>query len=53
MIDLSQAFDRIIINTLCTKLLRTKLPKQISNIIEYISRNTFVNTVYGEQPSEF
>ena len=29
------------------------LPEQFSNIIEYICRNTFVNTVYGGQPREF
>ena len=43
MIDLSQAYDRININTLCTKLKRTELPEQISNIIDYMCRNTFFN----------
>ena len=53
MIDLSQAYDRTNINTLCTKLRRTELPEQIPNIIEYMCINTFFNTVYGRQPSEF
>ena len=53
MIDLSQAYDRININTLCPKLNKTELLEQISNTIEYMCRNTFVNTVYGGQPSEF
>ena len=53
MIDLSQANDRININTLCTKLKRTELPDQITNIMEYIFGRTIVNTVYGAKPSEF
>ena len=53
MIDHSQAHDRININVLCNKLKRTELPEQIFNIIEYMCRNTFVNTVCGKQPSEF
>ena len=53
MIDLSQTHDGININTLCTKLRRTELPEQITNINEYMCRNTFVNTVYDGQPSEF
>ena len=51
MIDLSQAYYRINIKTLCSKLKRTELPQQISNIIEYTCRNTFFNTVYGGQLS--
>ena len=46
MNDLSQAYDRININTLCTKLRRAELPELITNIIEYMCRKTFVNTVY-------
>ena len=53
MIDLSLAYDRINVNIFCTKLKRTELPEQISNIFYYMCRNTFVNTVYGGQPSEF
>ena len=50
MISLSQAYDRININTFCTKLKRTELPEQIPNKIECMYRNTSVNTVYGGQP---
>ena len=46
MIEISQAYDRININTLCTKLRRTELPEQISNLIEHMCRKAFVNTVY-------
>jgi len=53
MSDLSQAYDRININIFYIKLNRTKPPEPISNIIEYMCRNTFVNTVYGGQPSDF
>ena len=53
MIDLSQAYVWININTLCTKLRRAELPEQITNITEYICRNTFVNIVYGGKPSDF
>ena len=53
MIDLSQAYDRIVIISLCTKLKRTELPEHVSNIIEYMCRNTFANIVYGGQPNEF
>ena len=53
MIDHSQAYDRININTLCTKIKRTEIPEQVSNIIEYMCENNFINTIYGEQPSEF
>ena len=53
MIDLSQAYDRINKNTLCTKIRRTELPEKFTNIIEYMCGNTLVNTVYGGEPSEF
>ena len=53
MIDLSQAYDRTNINTLFTKLKQSELPDQITNIIEYMCGNTFVNTVYSGEPSEF
>ena len=47
MIDLSEAYDQININTVSIKLKRTEQPEQISKIIEYMCKNTFVNTVYG------
>ena len=53
MVDLQQAYHRTNINTLCTKSKRTQLPGQISIILEYTCRNTFINTVYGGQQSEF
>ena len=53
IIDLSQAYDRININTLCTKSRRTELPEQITYIIEYMCGNTFVNNVYGGEPRKF
>ena len=53
MIDVSQAYDLIIVNTLCTKLKRTELPEQISDTNENMCINTFVNSFYGGQPSEF
>ena len=53
MIVLSQVYDRVTINIICTKLRRTELPEQITNIIEYMCGNIFVNTVYSGDPSEF
>ena len=52
LIDLSQAYDRVDINTLCTKLMRAEPRGQITEVNEYTCRNTFINTVFGGQPSE-
>ena len=52
MIDLSQAYNRVNINSLCTELRRTELPEQIVYIIEYMCGNTFVNTVSCGETSE-
>ena len=52
MIDPSQAYGRINIKTLCTKLNTAELPDKNTNINEYMCGNTFVNTVYGGQPCE-
>ena len=51
-IDHLQSYDQININILSNKLKRIELPEQVTNIIEYMCRNTFVNTAFGSQPRE-
>ena len=46
MIDLSKAYDRTNISSLCDKLKATYLPEPIVNLIEFIDENTLVCTSY-------
>jgi len=46
MVDLSKAYHRINISSLCDKLKATYLPGQIFNLIEFMGKNTFVCTSY-------
>ena len=46
MVDLSKAYDRINIRSLCDKLKATYLPGKILNLVEFMDKNTFVCTSY-------
>ena len=46
MVDLSKAYDKINISSLCNTLKATYLPGQFVNLIEFKGKNTFVCTFY-------
>ena len=46
MVDLSKAYGRINISSLCDKLKASYLPEQIVNFIELMGKKTFVYTSY-------
>ena len=46
MVDLSKAYDRLNISSMCDKLKTTYLPGQVVNLIEFMSKNPFVCTSY-------
>ena len=52
VIDLSKAFDRVSFNSLRKKLLRSTLPRNIIDIVDYMLRNTWVRTSYDGVYSE-
>ena len=52
MLDLSKAYDRINTSLLCEKMRETELPGQVITLIDFMGRNTFVCTSYGEQLSD-
>ena len=47
MVDLSKAFDKININILMEKLKKTEMSTDVVNVIEFMFRNTFVNTKFN------
>ena len=49
MVDLSKAYDRIDTSLLCDKIRGTELPGQVITLIDFMCKNTFVCTSYGEQ----
>ena len=46
MFDLSKAYIRINISSLCDKIKATYLPELLVNLIEFMGKNTFVSTSY-------
>ena len=46
MDDLSKAYDRINMSSLCDKIKATYLPGEIVNLIEVMGKNTFVCISY-------
>ena len=44
MVDLSKAFDKININILIGKLMKTEMSRDVINVLEFMFRNTYVNT---------
>ena len=50
---LTKAFDKINLNILNSKLLKTELPTQLVNLLNFINKNTYVNVqcnnVVGEE----
>ena len=52
MIDLLQAYARFRMNYLSTKLRKIDLPEKITNMLEYMYINKFVNTEFAGQQSE-
>ena len=52
MIDISKAFDKIDYDILISKILKTSLPKQIVYMLEFMFKNTYVNTSINKVASE-
>ena len=52
MLDLSQAFDKININKLVSKLRASETPKLVVDIIEYIYCNSYVRVAFGDSLSK-
>ena len=52
MVDLSKAFDMINFSILIKKLHKTGLPKQIVNIIGYMLKNTYINTLVNNMKTD-
>ena len=52
MIDISKAFDKINYDILISKILKTSLPKQIVYMLEFMFKNTYVNTSINKVASE-
>ena len=52
LIDMSKAFDRINIDKLIQKLIKTSVPTNIVNILEFMMKNTFVSTVFNGTRSD-
>ena len=51
-LDLSKAYNRINTSLFCDKMRETELPGQVTALIDFMCKNTFVCTCYGGQLSD-